>query len=156
MGALGCVRMRNKQNKWGKTEGEVGKKRAWIMLQLHHAEVIWPQSPWAIILEGERHLDTEGGRGEIWGGNRERERVKSPWSLTAAALLLRLCVTAEPPTLGCGRLMLDPWFGSIQVQAAVLNVLVDLLCSFKESILHILTSVGWTKAEMLKRTEISH
>lgn len=36
--------------------------------------------------------------------------------------------------------MLDPRLGSVQVQAAILDVLVNLLGSFQEGVLHVLAS----------------
>lgn len=36
--------------------------------------------------------------------------------------------------------MLDPGLGGVQVQAAILDVLVDLLCGFEEGVLDVFTS----------------
>lgn len=85
-------------------------------------------------------VDTERKRER----ERDTERSKSSWSLTAAAFLLGLCVTGEPAALWGSGLVLDPRLGCVQVQTAVLNVLVDLLGCLQECILHILTSVQMT------------
>lgn len=60
--------------------------------------------------------------------------------LAAAALFRRLAVGVEASSLWRRRFVLDPRLCGIQVQAAVLDVLVDLLGSFQEGVLHVFTS----------------
>lgn len=60
--------------------------------------------------------------------------------LTAAAFFSRLVVSVKASTLRCRRFVLDSWFCSIQVQAPILDVLVDPLCCLQEGLLHILSS----------------
>lgn len=43
--------------------------------------------------------------------------------------------------------MLDPRLGGVQVQAAILDVLVDLLSSFQEGVLDIFTSEHRAKTQ---------
>lgn len=86
-----------------------------------------------------RHVGSwvvEGGCGT--GG---KGQLKGQWvgSLAAAAFLLRLRFTGQPSSLRGGGLVLDTRLGGVQVQASVLNVLVDLLGCLQERVLHILT-----------------
>lgn len=63
------------------------------------------------------------------------------WSLTATPFPLRLWFAGEPAALRRWRFVLHARFGRVQIQTAVLNVLVDLLRRLQESVLHVLTSV---------------
>lgn len=60
--------------------------------------------------------------------------------LAAAALSGWLAVCVEPPPLRSRRLVLDPRLCSVQVQTAVLDVLVNPLGCFQEGLLHVLPS----------------
>lgn len=60
-----------------------------------------------------------------------------PW-LTAAAVFGRLAVGVEAAALRRRRFVLDARLGRIQVQATVLDVLVDPLGRFQEGFLHVL------------------
>lgn len=62
------------------------------------------------------------------------------WSLAAAAFPLGLWFVYYPAALRGRGLMLNPRLGSIQVQAAILDILVDLLSSFQEGVLNVFTS----------------
>lgn len=50
--------------------------------------------------------------------------------------------------------MLDPRLGGVQVQAAVLDVLVDLLGRLQEGVLHVFTPGGEKKKERVRRGEL--
>lgn len=76
------------------------------------------------------------------------------WSLAAAAFPLGLWFVCYPAALRGRGLMLNPRLGSIQVQAAILDILVDLLSSFQEGVLNVFTSeqTGHThKCELHRR-----
>lgn len=128
--------------------------RSWLM----HPPVLWAAQPRTLISRPNRmgrayRSYTErggGGRGGegcgvgLEGRYGKRHRKKSPWSLTAAALFLRLCVAGESATLWSIGLVLDSWLGGVQVQTTILNVLVDLLSCLQECVFNVLTSVQRT------------
>lgn len=87
---------------------------------------------WAVCDDDEEE-EEEGGMVAV--GSRGR------WSLTATPFPLRLWFAGEPAALRRWRFVLHARFGRVQIQTAVLNVLVDLLCCLQESVLHVLTSV---------------
>lgn len=78
-----------------------------------------------------------------WGGTdsgRKGAKGLFAWSLAAAAFPLGLWFVCYPAALRGRGLMLDPRLGSIQVQTAILDILVDLLSSFQEGVLNVFTS----------------
>lgn len=81
----------------------------------------------------------EGGVGQTDSGRKGAKGLFA-WSLAAAAFPLGLWFVCYPAALRGRGLMLDPRLGSIQVQAAILDILVDLLSSFQEGVLNIFTS----------------
>ena len=66
--------------------------------------------------------------------------------LAAAALFGCWVVGVESASLGGRRLVLDTRLCSVQVQTAVLDVLINPLCCFQEGFFHIFSSEGRRKA----------
>lgn len=70
--------------------------------------------------------------------------------LTAAAFLCWLVVGVGASPLQRRRFVLDSRLGGVQVQAAILNVLVDPLRCLQEGLLHVLASAGEAEAERVR------
>lgn len=75
-----------------------------------------------------------GGAGRVGSGTNPVLR------LAAAAVLGLLAVGVEPAALRRRRLVLDAGLGRVQVQTAVLDVLVDLLGRLQKRLLYVLSS----------------
>lgn len=86
------------------------------------------------------------GQERGWGGVGQTDSGRNgakglfAWSLAAAAFPLGLWFVYYPAALRGRGLMLNPRLGSIQVQASILDILVDLLSRFQEGILNVFTS----------------
>lgn len=70
--------------------------------------------------------------------------------LTAAAFLRRLVVGVGASPLQRRRFVLDSRLGGVQVQAAILNVLVDPLRCLQEGLLHVLASAEEAEAKLVR------
>ncbi len=76
-------------------------------------------------------------------------------SLTATPFPLRLWFAGEPTALRRRRFVLHARLGRVQIQTAVLDVLIDLLSCFQKRVFHILSSASTNTQSSSIRSRVS-